>query len=86
METTQPDHCSSLRCNDFGSYCKKCSHASYDGAGKDSNGKMWRWRFSPHLGPLFERKDGEPLKRQPSEKSPAWDVFEAWNKLRAGEG
>ena len=57
-------------------YCKECSHARYDGEGIDRNGKLWRWSFNPRFGPLFLRKDGEPLKNQPmTENHPAWDAF-----------
>ena len=46
--------------------------------GKDINGKVWRWEFHDYLGPGFLRKDGELLKDQPKENSPAWDPFYDW--------
>ncbi|MCK4815860.1 hypothetical protein KA005_08820, partial [bacterium] len=68
---------------------QKCSHAIYLGEGKDRNGKVWRWEFKPsaHSGPLFTRKNGEPLKNQPiASWHRAWEPFEAWHtKLKQKE-
>jgi len=50
------------------------------GEGRDERGKLWRWEFTEWMGPMFLRKDGEFMERQPGEKSPAWDVFEKWHK------
>ena len=50
------------------------------GEGRDQRGKLWRWEFTEWMGPTFLRKDGEFMKRQPGEKSPAWSVFEKWHK------
>ena len=50
------------------------------GEGRDERGKLWRWEFTEWMGPMFLRKDGEFMERQPGEKSPAWDVFEKWRK------
>jgi len=84
-EGSMPDICTSLRCKDLGSdYCNKCSHANSFGDGIDENGKKWAWTFNPMFGPIFQRKDGVDMKRQPSEKSPAWGVFETWIKKRRG--
>jgi hypothetical protein len=60
-------------------YCRECSHAGFDGAAV-VNGKRWAWEFSPRFGPLYLRKDGEPMERQPSEKHPVWDAFDKWFK------
>jgi hypothetical protein len=48
------------------------------GEGPDRFGKVWRWEFHEYLGPGFLRKNGELLKNQPSENSPAWDPFYDW--------
>ena len=45
------------------------------------NGRQYRWDFHEYCGPLFLRKDGEPLKRQPGEHHPVWDVFNKWHIL-----
>lgn len=45
-------------------------------------GKLYRWSFHDYLGPLFLRKDGEPLVRQPSATSGAWVAFGRWHKAR----
>jgi hypothetical protein len=36
------------------------------------------WDFSWRFGPLFTRKNGEPLKNQPQPGSAAWSAFETW--------
>jgi len=46
-------------------------------------GRLYRWSFHEYLGPLFLRKDGEPLVRQPGEKSGAWMAFGRWQKTRS---
>lgn len=38
----------------------------------------YRWDFSAMFGPLFVRKNGEPLKKQPLPGSPAWSAFQTW--------
>lgn len=40
--------------------------------------RTWRWEFHHYLGPTFLDHRGEPLKRQPGERSPVWPVFNAW--------
>lgn len=77
-----PDFCTSLLCNSLGSdYCQKCSHGTFVGSGTDKNGKVWRWTFNPRFGPLFVRKDGEPLTNQPiASWHRAWSPFEKWLK------
>ena len=76
-----PDICTSFRnCTDD-SYCPECSHAHSLAEGQDSRGKTWRWSFNSRFGPLFLRKDGEPLVHQPiREGHPAWEPFEKWYK------
>ncbi len=64
--------CSSLS-NCRGGNCSHCSHANYYGEGGG-----YRWEFSPMFGPLFLKKDGEPLKRQPL-TGKAWDAFMEWH-------
>jgi hypothetical protein len=79
----EPDVCTSLNCDNYGcDYCSKCSHSNFFGSGTDSSGKEWRWTFNPIFGPLFLRKDGSDMKRQPSEKSKAWEAFESWHNQR----
>jgi hypothetical protein len=70
--------CSSLN-NCLGGNCSKCFHANYYGEG---NG--YRWEFSPMFGPLFLKKNGEPLKRQPL-TGKAWDAFGEWQEKGAME-
>ena len=82
-EIIKPDECSSLICYPPHDYCPDCSHAGYFGEGSDIKGKLWRWSFNPMFGPLFLRKDGEPVERQPMrENHPAWGPFEKWAKER----
>jgi len=59
-----------------------CSHAVWLGAGKDKNGKVWRWEFNSRFGPIFLRKNLEPLVNQPIEDHPAWEPFEKWQRER----
>ena len=76
----KPDACTSLRCHKRCEYCFECSHALFYGEGKDSKGKIWMWEFNHRFGPLFLRKDGEPLINQPkSESHLAWEAFETWD-------
>ncbi len=46
------------------------------------NGRTYRWEFHNYCGPLFLRKDGEPLKNQPGEHHPVWPYFDQWMKKR----
>ena len=79
----KPDICTSLSCVPPQDYCPECSHALFLGEGTDKNGKLWRWEFSPRFGPLFLRKDGEPLSRQPIRADHrAWVPFDSWMKER----
>jgi hypothetical protein len=49
------------------------------GEGIDRNGKLWKWEFTDRFGPLFLRKDGEPMVNQPiHENHPAWEPFREW--------
>jgi hypothetical protein len=46
----------------------------------------WRWEFSEQFGPTFLGKNGDPLKNQPVETSPAWKEFNKWlEEYRAGQ-
>lgn len=55
-----------------------------EGSGVDRNGKLWRWDFHEYCGPLFLKKNGDPLKNQPmTENHPAWAPFEAWLRDRS---
>jgi len=77
----KPDICTSLICHPPQEYCKECSHAIFFGEGEDKKGKIWKWEFRSYGGPLFLRKDGEPLVNQPTEDDhPAWEPFEKWFK------
>lgn len=78
----EPDICTSIMCSSYGcDYCAECSHGLYFGEGEDRNGKLWKWEFNLFYGPVFLRKDGEPLKRQPcDENHPAWAPFKRWFK------
>ena len=53
---------------------------------KDPEGRAWRFDFDKHTGPVFLRLDGEPLKRQPGPRSPAWVAFDRWFKRRYRKG
>ncbi len=77
----KPDACSSTMCSNLGcDYCKECSHGTFLGEGQDAQGKIWRWEFSGMFGPLFVRKNGEPLKNQPVSKNDhAWEAFTPWH-------
>lgn len=52
-----------------------------DAEGVSPNGRH-RWEFSEMFGPLFVRKNGEPLKNQPPPGSAAWTAFQAWFDAR----
>jgi hypothetical protein len=54
----------------------------HDGEGSAVvNGREYRWEFHEYCGPLFLRKDGEPLVNQPGEKHPVWAEFSKWYDL-----
>lgn len=54
----------------------------HDGEGSAVvNGRTWRWDFHDYCGPTFLRKDGEPMRRFPSENNPVWDAFSEWHKI-----
>lgn len=42
------------------------------------NGRVYRFEWHKFCGPLFVRKDDEPLARFPSERNPMWDYFGMW--------
>lgn len=44
----------------------------------DYDGKDWYFEMHHYCGPATLRKDGEPMKRQPGEKSPFWFVVTDW--------
>lgn len=51
----------------------------HDGEGSAVvNGRTYRWEFHEFCGPLFVRKDGEPLVNQPGEHHPVWAEFAKW--------
>lgn len=43
------------------------------------NGKVWRFDYDRHLGPLWLRKDGSERRCQNPNKA-VWAAFEAWLK------
>ncbi len=45
------------------------------------NGRTWRWSFHHYCGPLWLRKDGEPLKCQCPTSKAVWTAFQRWHKL-----
>lgn len=45
---------------------------------KDRAGKVWYFEYHKFCGPTVLRRDGELSKRQPTEKSPFWDVLDGW--------
>lgn len=42
------------------------------------DGITYRWEFHEHMGPLFLRKDYEPLVRQPGPNNRVWPAFHEW--------
>ena len=70
-----------MSCIKFGGAIMCGCHPVHEG--RDSRGKLWRWEFHPYCGPFFLREDGEPLARQPGERSLAWEAFE--KKKKGGE-
>lgn len=44
-----------------------------------ANGRVYYFDWHKYLGPTFTRKDGEPLKRYPSERHQLWPAFNAWH-------
>jgi hypothetical protein len=46
----------------------------------DRGGKIWWFEFHKYCGPSVLKKNGDPRRHQPHEKSPFWDAFEAWDR------
>lgn len=44
----------------------------------DRTGKVWYFEFHSFCGPSVLKKNGDPLKNQPPEKSPFWDAITGW--------
>lgn len=42
------------------------------------NGRTYYWEFYEWTGPVFTRKDGQPLAQYPSETHPVWPAFVTW--------
>lgn len=63
-----------------------CTMTPHSGEGRDRRGRLWRWEFGEHVGPLFVDKRGEPLKVQPiDEDHPAWEPFGKWLATRTSQ-
>lgn len=45
------------------------------------NGRIWRFDFDRHLGPLWLKKDGTERKCQNPNKY-VWAAFDKWNEAR----
>ena len=73
----KPDICTSLSCTAPKKHCCECSHAYYEKT-LIVNGKKNFMEFNPMFGPLFLNENGEPRKRQPTERNPVWREFEKW--------
>lgn len=50
------------------------------------NGRKYQWDFDSYLGPLFLKKNGDPLEIQPREHHPVWPVFYRWLKKYNAKG
>lgn len=46
---------------------------------KDHRGVVHLMEFHTRFGPIFLRKDGEPLAKQPGERNPVWKAFNLWH-------
>ena len=47
---------------------------------KLANGRIYYFDWHRFCGPMFLRKDGEPLARYPGERNPMWKTFTLWTK------
>lgn len=56
-----------------------------DGSVVDDAGKAWRFEFSEYGGPLVLGRNGDPLRKQPPERSPFWPAFAVWLAARKKE-
>lgn len=45
---------------------------------RDRNGKAWYFEHHHFMGPSILKKNGDPARRQPGEKSPFWEAFQYW--------
>lgn len=56
-------------------------HICYGGPDRkivDEKGKLWHFEMHPYCGPIPTSKQGEPLKKEPPEKSSFWRVVTWW--------
>lgn len=59
----------------------KVIHIAYAGPFQkivDSTGKEWFFEMHSYCGPVVLKKDGDPMKNQPNEKSDFWEVVSRW--------
>ena len=48
----------------------------------DAVGKKWSFSWHSFLGPTVLKKNGDPMAKQPGEKSAFWPALAAWQKAR----
>lgn len=44
----------------------------------DSKGKRWTFEMHHYCGPIALNKSGDPMERQPGERSPFWHAVTRW--------
>jgi hypothetical protein len=63
----------------FGGGFAHISHADVFNQEIEADGKVWRFDYDRRFGPLWLKKNGEPLKNQ-CPPIAVWDAFDLWLK------
>jgi hypothetical protein len=58
--------------------CLLCSADAREHEAVDDRGKVWRFEMHHFCGPIVLRKDGDPVARQPGDRSAFWQAFDRW--------
>jgi len=56
-------------------------HISYAGPTRfvtDAKGKRWTFEMHHYCGPIVLNRSGDPVERQPGERSPFWHAVTRW--------
>ena len=61
----------------------KVIHISFGGPDRkirDATGRVWKFEMHPRFGPIVLDRRGDPVDKQPGERSPFWTAVDLWAK------